>query len=178
MNGSRPLQDGEIKELLNYVKSNRNKALIYVGLKCGYRISEILSLTADDVVQYGKIRDSVTVVRKNMKGKTKSRTVVMHDDVKKALVEMQVLAMKPEERLFPISRVQASRIFVAAAKKAELEGKVTTHSMRKTFAKKVYHALGKDLIKTQKAMGHENIQSTVSYLSFEQSEIDDAIRGV
>lgn len=178
MNGSRPLQDQEIKALLEYVKSPRNQALVTIGLKCGYRISELLSLEVSNVIQYGQIRDSITVTRQNMKGKHKSRTVVLHDDVKKALVEMGVLTMNQEEKLFPISRTQASRIFKEAVQKAKLVGKVTTHSMRKTFAKKVYHALGKDLIKTQKAMGHESINSTVSYLSFEQSEIDNAIKGI
>ncbi len=47
--------------------------------------------------------------------------------------------------------------------------------MRKTFARRVHEKLGKDLVKTQKAMGHRSINSTVSYLSFNEEEIDDAI---
>ncbi len=50
--------------------------------------------------------------------------------------------------------------------------------MRKTFADKIYDRLGHDLIKTQKALGHKNINSTVSYLSFREEEIDEAILGL
>jgi hypothetical protein len=44
--------------------------------------------------------------------------------------------------------------------------------MRKTFANRVYHQLNHDLVKTQRAMGHKNINSTVAYLSFAEDEID------
>jgi len=45
----------------------------------------------------------------------------------------------------------------------------------KTFANRVYHQLNHDLVKTQRAMGHKNINSTVAYLSFVEDEIDQAI---
>lgn len=47
--------------------------------------------------------------------------------------------------------------------------------MRKTFANRVYENLGHDLVKTQRALGHKNINSPVSYLSFRDEEIEDAI---
>ena len=50
-----------------------------------------------------------------------------------------------------------------------------THAMRKTFAKRVYEGLHHDLVKTQRAMGHRNVNSTVSYLSFREADIDAAI---
>ncbi len=50
-----------------------------------------------------------------------------------------------------------------------------THAMRKTFANKVHVLLGRDLAKTQRALGHKNVSSTVSYLSFLEEEIDEAI---
>ena len=47
--------------------------------------------------------------------------------------------------------------------------------MRQTFANRVYHRLDHDLVKTQRALGHKNINSTVSYLSFAEAEIEAAI---
>jgi integrase len=176
MLGSKPLSEIEIKLILAELTSERNKCLFIMGLKTGFRISELLSLTVRDVTQYNKIRDSVTVKRAKMKGKNSSRTVVLHDQVKLALENMGVLLMHPNDRLFPICRMQASRIIKDAANKAKIEGKVSTHSMRKTLAKNVYYALGKDLIATQKALGHKSMNSTVSYLSFDQDAIDNAIR--
>jgi excisionase family DNA binding protein len=60
----------------------------------------------------------------------------------------------------------------------ELRGKVATHSMRKTFADRVYEALGRDIFRTQKALGHRNINSTVQYLSFKEQDIEAAILGM
>jgi integrase len=177
MIGSRPLSDQEVVAVLGSLKNARNRCLFLIGIKCGYRISEILSLTVENCTQHGKIKESITVTRANMKGKIRSRTVILHEDVKKALVEMGVLNMNATDRLFPIGRTQAFRIFKSVFNKEKLVGKVTTHSARKTFAKKIYHALKKDLIGTQKALGHASMNSTVSYLSFEQSEIDNAIKG-
>jgi len=47
--------------------------------------------------------------------------------------------------------------------------------MRKSFAARVYEALDHDLVRTQKALGHRNVNSTVSYISFLDSEVDAAI---
>jgi integrase len=57
----------------------------------------------------------------------------------------------------------------------EVIPEVGTHGMRKTFANRVYRQLHHDLVKTQRAMGHKNINSTVAYLSFVEDEIDAAI---
>lgn len=178
MIGSRPMEENEIISILSNLKSNRDKCLFLFGLKTGYRISELLSLKVSDVCQYGKIKDAVTVNRKSMKGKHSGRTIVLHQDVKNALETLGVTKMNINDKVFPIGRMQASRIIRNAATKAEIQGKVTTHSMRKTFAKKIYAALKRDLISTQKALGHKNVSSTVSYLSFDQNAIDQAIKGV
>jgi hypothetical protein len=47
--------------------------------------------------------------------------------------------------------------------------------MRKTFAEKVYDRLDGDLPRLQTALGHASINSTISYLSFKQEDVDDAI---
>lgn len=50
--------------------------------------------------------------------------------------------------------------------------------MRTTFADRVYEALGHDIFRTQKALGHRNINSTVQYLSFKEADIENAILGM
>jgi hypothetical protein len=39
-------------------------------------------------------------------------------------------------------------------------------------------AFGGDIFKIQKAMGHININSTVTYLSFNEEDIEKAIMGI
>ena len=78
----------------------------------------------------------------------------------------------------PISGVRAYKILREVPEESELSGQLGTHSMRKTFANVVHEKLDRDISKTKKALGHKNISSTDSYLSFLQEEIDEAILAV
>jgi integrase len=78
----------------------------------------------------------------------------------------------------PISPVQAWRILREACEANELTGKLGTHCMRKTFAQKVYHQLDYDLIRTKRALGHQNIANTERYLSFAEEDITAAILAI
>ncbi len=160
--------------MLDTIKTERDRVMLVLGFRTGFRVSELLSLTVKDVVQHGKIRKQITVERKNTKSRIESRTVVLHAQAKKYL-EAYVRGKSPTEKLFPITRQHAHRIVKGAADDAEVDGNVSCGSMRKAFAKKVYLTLGKDLINTQRAMGHKNIASTAYYLHFDQDEVDDAI---
>jgi integrase len=191
MKGCRPLTEDEVDLLqrsFDGVYADRDKALFLLGVKSGFRISELLSLHVGDVSQHGRLVDRVTVPRRHMKNQREGRTVLLHPEAKVALATwLLILRQDPgstaQTFVFrsrkgtnrPISKVQAWRILHEAVTTNELTGKVGTHAMRKTFANKVYEKLGHDLVKTQRAMGHKNINSTVAYLSFVEDEIDQAI---
>lgn len=180
MKGSKPLSDSEIALILENLSNLRNQTLFVLGLRTGFRISELLSLTWAQVVQYNAIRDSITVARSSMKGKRDSRTVTLHPDAQKYLnlLLLEQPVYEADAKLFPISRMQAHRIIKRAVILARIKGKVSSHSMRKTLAMKVYEALDKDLVNTQRALGHKSISSTISYLSFDQEIVNNAIKGV
>ena len=74
-----------------------------------------------------------------------------------------------------ISREQGWRILKEAFETNELGGKLATHSLRKTFATRVHTAYASDLRKTQRALGHQNINSTLHYLSLDEAEVDAGI---
>lgn len=127
---------------------------------------------------------------KPRKPQAHGRTVRVHPQAKAALsVWLEVLAKRHHGELpadtyvfkshkesnRPISRVQAWRILHAAYEANELTGKLGSHAMRKTFANRMYELLKYDMRRTQHAMGHANIQSTIAYLSFREEDIDDAI---
>ena len=69
----------------------------------------------------------------------------------------------------------AHRILKQVFESCQMTGTLGTHSMRKTFSRRVHLNLGGDLAKTRKALGQKNIQSTIHYMSFMDSEIDEAI---
>jgi integrase len=198
MKGCRPLTDEEVQIIsrsFGGTFGKRNKALFVAGYRTGFRISELLSLTVGDVQQHGKIVHHVTVQRKHMKKKTEGRTVPLHPEARAALsVWLEALAtmlkgtLDPQTPVFcsrvrdtatglrrAISREQAWRILKEAFASNELTGKLGTHAMRKTFANRMYDRLNRDLVKVQQAMGHRNINSTVTYLSFREEDIADAI---
>ena len=178
--GSRPLTDQEIELVLFNLKNQRDRALCLIGVRCGFRISEILSLRIENVMQYGKVANQITVNRCNMKGKHSSRTVPLHPQAKKAIEDylLTFSSYEPKTRLFPFTRQHADRLLKKATRAAQLTGKVSTHSLRKSYAARVHKALGENIFKTQQAMGHKSVSSTAHYLSFDQAEIDQAILGV
>lgn len=194
MKGCRPLSEEEVAVVAKSFGGTyaaRDKALFLLGVKSGFRISELLSLRVGGVYQHGRVVDRVTVQRRHMKKKVEGRTVILHPQAK-AAVQVWLDTLKaagdllPSLALFPsrkgtnrpISRVQAWTILTEAYEANGFTGKLGTHAMRKTFANRVYDRLGHDLVKTQRALGHKNINSTVSYLAFREEEIDAAILAI
>lgn len=194
MKGCRPLNDQEVKLVtmsFGGKYATRDKALFLLGLKSGFRISELLSLRLCDVLQAGRMVDRITVQRRHMKKKTESRTILLHPEAKEALdkwinelnanghIAADTFIFRSRKgRNRPITRMHAWRILKEAYTSNEMNGKLGTHSMRKTFADRIYDKLDRDLVKTQKALGHRNINSTVQYLSFREEEIDEAILSI
>ena len=194
MKGCRPLEESEVEAVLAAFDgpyADRDRALFLLGVKSGFRISELLSLRLLDILRAGRLLDRVSVARRNMKKKVEGRSVLLHPGAKEALsVWIEQLRangyMTSDTFVFQsrkgrnaaMSRVQAYRVLQEAYERAGVEGHTGTHSMRKTFANNVHEKLGRDILKTQKALGHKNINSTVSYLSFREEEIDEAILGL
>ena len=130
MKGCRPLTDEElmvVSQSFGGTYAARDKVLFLLGIKSGFRISELLSLTVGDVYQHGHLVERVTVQRRHMKKKIEGRTVVLHPEAKAALAAwLQTLqadgSLLPSVHIFqsrkgvnrPLSRVQAYRILQEA----------------------------------------------------------------
>lgn len=194
MRGCRPLSEPEVRAVLAGLTGEtgaRDRALFLLGVRSGFRISEILSLRIRDVLQAGRVVERVHVARRHMKGKREGRTVLLHPAARTALAAwLEELEARgcgaPEVFVFQswrsadraIGRVQAWRILRKAFELAGLTGNLGTHTMRKTFADRVYDRLGGDVVKTARALAHRSIDSTASYLSFREAEIDEAILSI
>lgn len=166
----------------------RNRALLVLGCRSGFRISELLSLRLGDVFQNGKITSDVEVARRNMKTKREARRVWLHEEARGALEAwVRELADRgytdPNAPLFmsgldasrPLDRRSAWKLLKRAYRHCELSGKVATHTMRKTFARRMRKAVGGDLQKLQKLMGHADIDSTMKYIDTDDDELREAI---
>jgi site-specific recombinase XerD len=193
MKGSRPLTRENVKAVLKATTSIREKTLLTCGFCLGFRISELLSLKVSDVSTGGAIHSHVTVKASNTKTKV-GRTVLLNSDAKKALtllvswLESKGITDKSaplflsQKRttngaLKAISRQQAHDLLKALFALIGEFGNVSTHTLRKTFAARIWEAT-KQLPLVQIALGHKSINSTVSYLDFGNDDVDNAIMGI
>jgi site-specific recombinase XerD len=115
--------------------------------------------------------------------------VLLNSDAKKALLALvnwlKAKGLDANAPLFvsrkhingyaAISRQQAHKLLKDLFAAIGEFGNVSTHTLRKTFAKAIYEATGGKIELVQIALGHAAITSTVSYLSFNTQSIDDAI---
>jgi len=181
---ARALSGPEQAHILAALENSRDRLLVLAGVFLGFRISELLSLQVADVwtERHGPKRE-VTVSRRCLKGGqgahrrgVRSRTVPVHP-VLAAAVQDHLHCIYPGQIpapcdfLFPsrkgsgpITRVQAYRILKTAAGRGSDPTRVSTHSMRKTFAHSIYNLSVHDLLLTQRALGHRSIATTTKYL--------------
>lgn len=172
MASRRSLSDREIKRLrASFPKlSERNRCYIEVALQTGYRVSELLSLQVGDVWDHEtrSVRSQVTVERRHMKGgkgankrSTCARTVELNDRAQLAIGRFIKHRTKhndgdpppPDEPLF-LSRCQgkvmtrwaANELVHQAVAQAGVKDlrRIGTHTLRKSFARRVYHELRGD----------------------------------
>ena len=188
MKGSRPITRMQIKAVLKSTDSIREKALLTLGFATGYRISELLSLTVGDICTGGVIHSHVSVKASNTKTK-QGRTVLLNSDAKKALSVLVTwlkakglddtaplfVSRKHTNGFAAITRQQAGRLLKDLFALVGEFGNVSTHTMRKTFAKAIYDMTGGKIELVQQALGHRSIASTIAYLSFNSDTIDNAI---
>jgi site-specific recombinase XerD len=191
MKGACPLTREQVKAVLNATRSIREKALLTLGFCTDYRISELLSLRMSDIATNGVIHSHITVKASHTKTK-QGRTMLLNSDARKTLkhlVDWLTVKGLSNSPLFlsrktrdgtakAISRQHAHDLLKALFAAIGEYGNVSTHSLRKTFAKFAYELLGGKLEKVQVALGHKSITSTIAYLSFNHDDIDRAIMGI
>ncbi len=179
MAGCRPLTEVEIFQVIDALKTDRDRLLFVMGIRTGFRISELLALRVKDVYRDGHAVPRVKVMRRYIKEKKGSREIPLHSQAR-AIIEKYVKTLTGPD-LFPsrmggtITRYTAHTMLKNAFNKAGLKGALATHSMRKSFAKKVYKELGNDLISLRDALGHSNVSTTMDYVTPNQAAIDRAI---
>lgn len=191
MKGCRPLPDLEIAAVRTYLAGRpaaaRNLAILELGLRTGFRITQLLSLDVADVFREGRIASSVYAARRNVKNQREGQRLPLHPAARAALERLlgELVAAgraAPDAPLFQsrkggrrLDRRSAWEMLKGAVRACAIEGKVATHSMRKTFARRMRKAVGGDLFKLQKLLGHADIQATIKYLDDDEAELEAAV---
>jgi len=182
MSTTQPIRNKrQVRELCDYFLSRgqlRNHVLVVISIHTALRISDILSLTWDDVYDFKKkrVRESITITEKKTR---KSKIIKLNDTIISAL-KKYAFAAKPGEPLFvnartgkAISRVQAYRIISAAAEELAFQTRVSCHSLRKTFGYFAWRN-GVPVPIIMSIYNHSSYAVTKRYLGIEQDDKNEA----
>jgi len=197
MRGCRPLTKDEIvnvSEQFTGTYEVRNRALFIIGVNTGGRISELLSLKIDDVWQNDRPVTDLLFERAIVKGGEISRMIPVNKDCREAITELiewhkhefgDLEERRPlftsrkhdQGKLQAISRTTGHRILCVAFRLAGLNGKLATHSMRKTFAQNIYERTG-DILLVKELLGHKNVSTTQQYLGASYKKMRKAVEAI
>ena len=191
MKGTRPLDNAEIRkvsEAFGGTFAIRNRSLFMLGVSVGGRISELLALKVGDVWQNNKPVKDLLFDRNIVKGVEVSRAVPVNMDGRQAIEDLiawhtelygDLDAKRP---LFPsrkgqgskaMTRIAAHDVLKPAFEAAGLNGKLGTHSLRKSYAQRLYEQTN-DIYAVQEMLGHKSVVTTQRYLGVNYASVRDA----
>ena len=171
----KPISPEQVDELLeqplrrNTPEAKRDKAMLELLYATGMRVSELVSLDVESIV----LTPDRAYVRCLGKG-SKERTIPIHEHgveaVQAYLGEARpLLVRKGDERALFVNRrgERLTRqgfwlILKSYAKSAKLDGHVTPHTLRHSFATHMLKG-GAPLRNVQELLGHANISTTQVY---------------
>ena len=191
MKGTRPLDNAEIRkvsEAFSGAFTVRNRSLFMLGVSVGGRISELLALKVGDVWQNGKPVKDLLFDRNIVKGGEVSRAVPVNMDGRQAIetlitwhVEIYedldsdrpLFPSRKGQGLQPMTRISAHRALKSAFEAAGLNGKLSTHSLRKSYAQRLYEQTN-DIYAVQEMLGHKSVVTTQRYLGVNYASVRNA----
>ncbi|RMG71400.1 MAG: tyrosine recombinase XerC [Nitrospirae bacterium] len=152
----------------------RNRAILELIYSAGLRVSEVASLSMDDV----NLRDGYVKV----KGKRRKERIVpigskARDALRDYIIERKLLKKETDAFFInrqggPLTDRSIRKIVVRYAKEAGIGGKVGPHTLRHTFATHLLQG-GADLRVIQELLGHSSLSSTQVYTHLDITHLMD-----
>lgn len=189
MRGTRPLNNEElllISDCFDGRYAIRDRSLLIIGFSTGGRISELLNLTLGDVYQNGKPVETLHFNKQVVKGKESSRSIPVNSDGVRAISELidwhrekfgRIDTSRPcfpsQQSGLPLTRQRAHQILKDVFLKAGLNGNLATHSLRKSYAQRLYSITG-DIYLISEMLGHRDVNTTRAYLGVDIEKVKQA----
>lgn len=175
--------------------SPRNRVMFALGILTGRRISDILSLNVSDVAYIDRrgrlcIRNDLEI-KEQKTGKFAG--IILHPKLRGILSKYLKQRRKKSDTLgallneplfksqkprrngeYRITRRQALRILSECARACGIEGRIGTHSLRKTFGY-IQHQNAISIELIQKALNHSSPEITLSYIGITRDDMNEAI---
>lgn len=198
---SEPIKDMKdierISEYLVEQERYRDNMLFIVGINFGLRVSDLLELRFSHLINEECVfRDSFAILEKktrNTRKHMKNRYITVNTAVVEAVtlylentpgVKLSDYMFKSESNHGgnlnkPMHRNSVDRILKGIAKDLNLGNKMSTHSLRKTFA---YHQMvmsnndPRKLLLLQKMFGHSTSAQTLDYIGITGEEVEEAYK--
>ena len=195
MKGTRPLDNDEIRRVSMCFTGTyeiRNRGLFMLGVSTGGRISELLSLRIGDVWQNRAAVTDLLFDKSIVKGGEVSRAVPVNRDGRRAIENLiawhreKYQNTESDRPLFPsrngqgkkhLSRREAHDVLKRAFIEAGLNGHLATHSMRKSFAQRLYDQTA-DIFAVQEMLGHKSVATTQKYLGVNYASVREALERI
>lgn len=157
------------------VTDRRDAFLINLGCHVALRISDILSLKWEDLVFASGVVKEHIVVKEKKRGKV--RQIALAPSIRKHIASYYDEVKRPiSDPVFDITARGVNYRLQQIKWGYGIKGVVSTHSFRKTWARRVYDKhqnspLAMEMI--SEAIGHSNVGVTRRYLGFKKDEIRD-----
>lgn len=166
----RTLDRRTIAAVLREARSSpRDTAIVTLLSHTGLRISEALSLTWDDLEI--RERSGQVIVRQGTGGKR--RAVPLNLTVRQALAAWREHG-DGTGRVFPMTSRAFEKALARYARRAGIEGRVTPHMFRHTFAKSLVDA-GVSLDRVAALAGHSSLTTTARYTKPTTRDLEQAV---
>lgn len=175
----------------------RDNMLFILGINFGLRVSDLVKLRFSDLINDNlTFKDTFPVFEqktRNTRKKKKNRYITINTAVIEAVTLFlentsdvclsdylfRSESTKDYNRNSPLHRSSVDRILKSIADDLDLNMRVSTHTLRKTFC---YHQMvmsnndPRKLLLLSKMMGHSSIAITLDYIGITGEEIEDAYR--
>ncbi|PAD70871.1 site-specific integrase [Bacillus sp. 7586-K] len=175
MNFVQPIRDPEkIKQMKEVLRdmSERNFVMFTLGISTGLRISDILQLKKEDLLQsHINITETKTTKAKRIKIPGYIKKDIM--PYVKSLKDGEYLIKSRQGKNRPIDRSTAYRILRKAAKQVKVT-EIGTHTLRKTFGYHFYKKT-KNIALLQELFNHSDQHITLRYIGINQDALDEAM---
>ncbi len=152
------LSQEEVKSLLDVTEHAKSKLILKLLYSSGLRVSELVNLTSKDL----DFSQNIGWVRKGKGGK--DRVFKIAESLSKQL--QKYISKNPGNFIFsekePMSPRNVQLLIKTAAKKANINKKVTPHTLRHSFATHLLEN-GVDIRMIQELLGHSDLSTTQIY---------------
>ncbi len=161
----------------------RNRALLYLGLATGMRISELVGLRVRDVAPFGKVVRQIVLERHSTKSRRSRAVHVGRQGVThlKAYLQDRQTLEKRDAPVFPsrsrkdrpMSANSAVQVLTTLFERAGV-AHASSHSLRRTHANALRRN-GADLKVIQEQLGHASLATTERYFVVDPLEKSRAV---